>query len=1022
MYYQHSKIFSEFKLKLFNPKILASTVAIASLFTFYDKSVHAAPVGGIVTAGTASYSTLGQTTTISQTSDRAVINWQSFDLALNETAKFIVPNANSATLNRITGGSSTTVSGRIESNGIVFFTNPNGLVFDANSQVSANGFFVATQAIEAARFISGSVTAASLTNLGAGEVRLDGSIIAPTVTALGDRVSVGGTIESLQGDILLSSASLTTIGATAVIRADAAEFGKGGKVVIWSDQHTDYFGSIAARGGMVSGDGGFVEVSGKQTLNFQGLVNTMAPHGKTGTLLLDPTDITISTGTDSSTTTTGTVTGTGTAASTIVNVTTLQAALATSNVIIDANAGSGTGSGLITVTSAIAAASSGTNSLTLQGAQIVINANIAMAAGASLTLTANRASVWQDPSTIITAATISGSAVDGFTLNGANRFTTIGTITNLGTAGISVKNNQALGIASGITLDGGTGGVSILAPNYDVTLAGGLTVKGSYLRLDMGSKNLLGGQTINATGMELYYTSATSGNAATINLGAGNFIFVTDNRATTAATIINNSSSLPTAFTVLGSGLSITAASTNGQGVVYGGTVDIRGITSADAAKDLRYIEGTGIGVSASASTFSGSLLLVGSGAGFTPTATNFSGFYFTANLTTGAENDGTSNLTLIQTQQASTFGIYIEGATVTAGGAMTLNQTGKSNNNIAISLTATAAPGNIPSSLKASGNIVITQSGNSLSSGISITSNSSLISSKGNIIVLQSGSASRTGINLQQAFLTASKGDIIVTQSGTASPSATVGGLSVISSSRLTAMGTITLNQLGRVGGIGISVNANLKTDIGAILINQLGSATGDGISLQTAKLFSGSHISILQSGSVGSSSVGINLFSATSNGSSLDMAAANSNSWITIKTNNQKLSVTSINVQVTVGKLRIDLGTAAMTGANSLNAAGLDVFFTGATAGNNATIAVGSGSFTRVIDNRSTTAATVIAGTSFAAPTTTGLNVTGVGATNLLGVVYGGSVELNGSHQQRRRSELYRRHQHQPKRKFEF
>ncbi len=41
------------------------------------------------------------------------------------------------------------------------------------------------------------------------------------------------------------------------------------------------------------GNGGFAEVSGKQSLEFNGTANLTAPHGIWGTLLLDPSDITI---------------------------------------------------------------------------------------------------------------------------------------------------------------------------------------------------------------------------------------------------------------------------------------------------------------------------------------------------------------------------------------------------------------------------------------------------------------------------------------------------------------------------------------------------------------------------------------------------------------------------------------------------------------------------------------------------------------------------------------------------------
>jgi hypothetical protein len=75
--------------------------------------------------------------------------------------------------------------------------------------------------------------------------------------------------------------------------------GDGGHVIIWADQLTGFYGKINARGGMNFGNGGFVEVSGKQDLIFQGLVDILAAKGNPGTLLLDPLNITIANATSS---------------------------------------------------------------------------------------------------------------------------------------------------------------------------------------------------------------------------------------------------------------------------------------------------------------------------------------------------------------------------------------------------------------------------------------------------------------------------------------------------------------------------------------------------------------------------------------------------------------------------------------------------------------------------------------------------------------------------------------------------
>src|SRR5206468_2995780 len=55
-----------------------------------------------------------------------------------------------------------------------------------------------------------------------------------------------------------------------------------------------FYGSVQARGGSQSGNGGFAEISGKHSLIFRpGSINLTAKRGTSGALLLDPTDIEI---------------------------------------------------------------------------------------------------------------------------------------------------------------------------------------------------------------------------------------------------------------------------------------------------------------------------------------------------------------------------------------------------------------------------------------------------------------------------------------------------------------------------------------------------------------------------------------------------------------------------------------------------------------------------------------------------------------------------------------------------------
>jgi len=106
----------------------------------------------------------------------------------------------------------------------------------------------------------------------------------------GGNIRIGGDYQGL-GSVL--NASQTFISRDTSIIADALQTGDGGEVIIWADGTTRFFGDISSRGGAEFGDGGFVEVSGKDTLVFRGTVDVSAENGISGTILLDSKNIVI---------------------------------------------------------------------------------------------------------------------------------------------------------------------------------------------------------------------------------------------------------------------------------------------------------------------------------------------------------------------------------------------------------------------------------------------------------------------------------------------------------------------------------------------------------------------------------------------------------------------------------------------------------------------------------------------------------------------------------------------------------
>ena len=238
------------------------------------------------------------------------------------------------------------------------------------------------------------------TAIASGSINVSGNT-GGTVNILGDKVGViAGNIDASGinggGNVLIGgdyqglgtvpNALRTFVSSNSTINADAVSNGNGGRVIVWADETTRFNGNITARGGLFSGNGGFAEVSGKQSLDFQGLVDLRSTFGIAGTLLLDPTDITISTGADAGGSFSAGGEFTPSVATSTINNGTLQNQLDLGNVTIS-TASASPNQGDITVSAPVAWNNS--NSLTLNANNsIFVNKNIT-ANGGSVTLNAD---------------------------------------------------------------------------------------------------------------------------------------------------------------------------------------------------------------------------------------------------------------------------------------------------------------------------------------------------------------------------------------------------------------------------------------------------------------------------------------------------------------------------------------------------------------------------------------------------------------------------------------------------------
>jgi filamentous hemagglutinin family protein len=262
--------------------------------------------------------------------------------------------------------------------------NASGVVVNADGTVSLTGSTVTIPNQPGVVIASGVIDAsgASTTPVGG---RVD--VLGETVGVLGAAVDVSGEAGGGQlrvgGDYLgqgpVPNADVTVVDEASTINADATGNGDGGRVIVWSDVTSRIAGAITARGGLLGGDGGFVETSSAGFLDVDGAPDASAFVGSGGTWLIDPEDVVIDDfgGTSTNISTSNPFIATGGAAQLDIND--LLAALtggATVTVSTGASVG-GSGEGDITLNADLDFNGTGSNTLRLEAYDdIFINGTI----------------------------------------------------------------------------------------------------------------------------------------------------------------------------------------------------------------------------------------------------------------------------------------------------------------------------------------------------------------------------------------------------------------------------------------------------------------------------------------------------------------------------------------------------------------------------------------------------------------------------------------------------------------------
>ena len=178
-------------IKIAKPFISKTLVLVAA--AFFTSSALANPVLQNVGGGNVSIQQTSNSTVVNQSSQRAIINWQSFNIGSQESTHFQQP-AGGIALNRIspTDGASQ-IYGRLSATGQIILVNPAGIYFGPSAVVNVGGLIATTANITDQNFMNG-IYQFSKVEPYSGAIVNDGQIIAAQhglIALVGPGVEIG---------------------------------------------------------------------------------------------------------------------------------------------------------------------------------------------------------------------------------------------------------------------------------------------------------------------------------------------------------------------------------------------------------------------------------------------------------------------------------------------------------------------------------------------------------------------------------------------------------------------------------------------------------------------------------------------------------------------------------------------------------------------------------------------------------------------------------------------------------------
>ncbi|MDB5599417.1 MAG: filamentous hemagglutinin N-terminal protein [Xanthobacteraceae bacterium] len=262
--------------------LLLATTALGTSLLIAPAHAQNLPTGGSVAAGSVSVAAPTPTQlNIMQTSQSAVVNWQSFSVGQGYSVNIQQPNSTSALLNRVTGNAPSTIAGSITANGQVYLVNPNGIAITSTGVVNTGGFVASTLGISDSDFMAGKRTFAG-TGASA-DVSNAGTI---TVGRGGYAALIGGTVENT-GNIVVP---LGKVGLGSGERA-TLDFSGDGFLQVAVPTKAGSSDALIRNSGTIRADGGSVIISAatareaaRNAVNISGIVQARTIGGRTGSI------------------------------------------------------------------------------------------------------------------------------------------------------------------------------------------------------------------------------------------------------------------------------------------------------------------------------------------------------------------------------------------------------------------------------------------------------------------------------------------------------------------------------------------------------------------------------------------------------------------------------------------------------------------------------------------------------------------------------------------------------------------